>query len=123
MILKISNLFIWWNGQTLGTLIYTRLFGKFVGKDNLDNRYYLSKDGKKRWVIYSSDCDASLISTEWYSWMHKTSNELPEIINNKKTRKKVVNNFNSTSTAIAYHPNNSDRKSKYTDYIPWKPTN
>ena len=123
MILKISNLFIWWNGQTLGTLIYTRLFGKFVGNDDLDNRYYQSKDGKKRWVIYSSDCDASLISTEWYSWMHKTSNELPEIINNKKTRKKVVNNLNSTSTAIANHPNNSDKKSKYTDYIPWKPTN
>lgn len=30
MISKISNLFIWWNGQTIGTKIYTKLFGNFV---------------------------------------------------------------------------------------------
>ena len=37
MISKISNLFIWWNGQTIGTKIYTKLFGNFVGTDENGN--------------------------------------------------------------------------------------
>ena len=31
----IKQIFTWWNSQTVGTFIYTILFGKFVGKDDL----------------------------------------------------------------------------------------
>ena len=32
--------FTWWNGQTFGTQLWTRLYGEFVGKDEFGNRYY-----------------------------------------------------------------------------------
>ena len=52
MMSKISNLFIWWNGQTIGTKIYTKFFGNFVGTDECGNNYFKSSDGTKRWVNY-----------------------------------------------------------------------
>ena len=39
----IKQIFTWWNSQTVGTFIYTILFGKFVGKDDFDNKYYQNK--------------------------------------------------------------------------------
>ena len=32
--------FTWWNGQTFGTQLWTRLHGEFVGEDEFGNRYY-----------------------------------------------------------------------------------
>ena len=72
MISKISNLFIWWNGQTIGTKIYTKFFGNFVGTDEYGNNYFKSSNGTKRWVNYKGVCDASNISPAWHSWIHKT---------------------------------------------------
>ena len=51
--------FTWWNGQTFGTQLWTKLYGEFVGEDESGNRYYRTKDGKidptlglnRRWVI------------------------------------------------------------------------
>ena len=40
MINFFKQLFTWWNKQTLGTFIYTLLFGKFVGSDEFGNKYY-----------------------------------------------------------------------------------
>ena len=54
MILKI--LFTWWNRQTFGTFLNTLFFGKFVGKDELGNKYYRDKSDK-RWVIYSDNIE------------------------------------------------------------------
>ena len=65
----IKEIFTWWNNQTFGTRLNTILFGKLVGEDNLGNKYYESKSGK-RWVIYSDIIDASKIPVEWYSWIH-----------------------------------------------------
>ena len=77
MISKISNLFIWWNGQTIGTKIYTKFFGNFVGTDEYGNNYFKSSNGTKRWVNYKGVCDASNISPAWHSWIHKTTNKVP----------------------------------------------
>ena len=77
MISKISNLFIWWNGQTIGTKIYTKFFGNFVGTDEYGNNYFKSSDGTKRWVNYKGVCDASNISPAWHSWIHKTTDKVP----------------------------------------------
>ena len=77
MISKISNLFIWWNGQTIGTKIYTKFFGNFVGTDEYGNNYFKSSNGTKRWVNYNGVCDASNISPAWHSWIHKTTDKFP----------------------------------------------
>ena len=58
MINFFRNIFIWWNRQTIGTMLYTLFFGKFRGTDEFGNKYYESKLGK-RWVIYASEINAS----------------------------------------------------------------
>ncbi len=73
----IKQIFTWWNSQTFGTFVYTIVFGKFVGKDEFGNKYYInSKD--KRWVIYNGEINASKITSDWYSWMHHISNNIPD---------------------------------------------
>jgi NADH:ubiquinone oxidoreductase subunit len=45
----IKQIVTWWNRQTVGTFIYTFFTGKFVGKDQFGNKYYLipkEKDGQ-----------------------------------------------------------------------------
>ena len=61
MVDLLKYIFTWWNQKTFGTMIYTFLFGKFVGKDEFDNKYYENLKLKKRWVIYKSEIDASKI--------------------------------------------------------------
>ena len=42
----IKQIFTWWNSQTLGTFLYTIVFGKLIGKDEFGNKYYQNKNGK-----------------------------------------------------------------------------
>ena len=60
MLTIFKEIFIWWNRQTLGTRINTLIFGKLVGTDQLGNKYYTDKNGR-RWVIYKNETDASNI--------------------------------------------------------------
>ncbi len=43
--------FTWWNGQTLGTKVFTSRHGEKVGEDEFGNAYYRSKGGRidRRW--------------------------------------------------------------------------
>ena len=50
--------FTWWNRQTFGTFLKTLFFGKYVGKDELGNKYY-KNNKNERWVIYSSHIEAT----------------------------------------------------------------
>ena len=36
----LTQIFTWWNGQTIGTRFHTWRFGKKVGQDELGNTYY-----------------------------------------------------------------------------------
>ena len=38
--------FTWWNGQTFGTQVWTKLYGEFVGTDEFGNRYYRTRGGR-----------------------------------------------------------------------------
>ena len=78
MLTIFKQIFVWWNQQTLGTRLYTFLNGKLVGKDQLGNKYYTDKNGR-RWVIYKNETDASNIPQEWYSWMHFTKNQIEKV--------------------------------------------
>ena len=51
MLTLLKKIFTWWNQDTFGTRLKTIFFGKLVGNDELGNKYYESKNGK-RWVIY-----------------------------------------------------------------------
>ena len=57
----IKRIFAWWDGQTIGTQLFTWRKGRLVGEDGQGNKYYTNKDGKKRWVIYNGFCDASRV--------------------------------------------------------------
>ena len=74
---NILRIFTWWDGQTLGTQLFTWRTGKLVGKDADGNRYYTSKDGKRRWVIFANEVEATNVSVAWHGWLHGTTDEMP----------------------------------------------
>ncbi len=114
MLTFLKQIFVWWNQQTLGTRIYTLIFGKLKGNDELGNKYYESKNGK-RWVIYKDEIDASKIPNEWYSWIHFTKNRLENVHQYEKYSWQKPHKENLTGTKKSYHPNikNDDANKKY----------
>ena len=54
--------------------VYSRLFGQYVGRDILGNRYYTSQqkqvNREKRWVCYVDSNEPSKIPVEWSSWLN-----------------------------------------------------
>ena len=41
------------------------------------NIFYHSKDGKRRWVIYNGEAEASRVDADWHGWLHHTWDEPP----------------------------------------------
>ncbi len=114
----------WWNGSTLNTLIYTRRNGVKVGEDAQGNTFYQSKDGKRRWVIYNGEAEASRVDPDWHGWLHHTWKEPPteRPLVHRKWEKPHVENL--TGTALAYAPQGSIRQEKpveRSDYEAWSP--
>ena len=114
----IKEIFTWWNNQTFGTRLNTILFGKLVGEDNLGNKYYESKSGK-RWVIYNGEVEASKIPSEWYSWMHHKNNKIQNLHELKKYKWQKEHLSNQTGTENSYHPKNNKNAVKK-KYSSWK---
>ena len=106
MLTFFKEIFTWWNGQTLGTRLQTIFFGKLVGEDELGNKYYQNKKGK-RWVIYNGEVEASKIPNDWYSWMHHTNNKIENSHNLKKYTWQKNHLPNQTGTTNAYNPKNN----------------
>ncbi len=121
MISKISNLFIWWNGQTIGTKIYTKFFGNFVGTDEYGNNYFQSSNGTKRWINYKGVCDASSISPAWHSWIHKTTDKVPSFEKDNLSMSYSDDTYTKIKKSVNYHPNNFKNHSIFNDYESWKP--
>ena len=121
MINFLKNIFIWWNRQTIGTMLYTFFFGKFKGTDDSGNKYYESKSGK-RWVIYKNTTEATSISNEWYSWIHFLSNSDPNKI--KLSTKYFWQKHriaNATGTSSMYRPDKITKNKKILKkYDTWK---
>ncbi|WAT17488.1 NADH:ubiquinone oxidoreductase subunit NDUFA12 [Aurantiacibacter sp. MUD11] len=79
----LGKIFTWWDGATIGTMLWTSRKGEHVGTDAQGNKYYRSKqkhgDGReRRWVIYNGPNDASRVPSEWHGWLHGSYDELPE---------------------------------------------
>ncbi len=120
----ILRLLTWWHGQTIGTQIHTWLRGVRVGEDEEGNVYYRSKDGKRRWVCYNGEPEASRIPPDWHGWLHYTWDEPPSErpLARKPWEKPHVPN--PTGTLRAYAPAGSilrGRPKEWRDYEPWRP--
>jgi NADH:ubiquinone oxidoreductase subunit len=121
--------FTWWNGQTLGTRLFTWRKGVFVGEDEYGNKYYRANVpplGERRWVIYSGTVEASMIPTGWHGWMHHTTNVSPADEAYSPADWQMPHRPNLTGTAGAYRPKgstlNRGRRDKTTgDYEAWTP--
>ncbi len=122
----LREIFTWWNGQTVGTRVWTARKGQKVGEDEQGNQFYQTADGKHRWVIYNGECESSRISADWHGWLHHTYDEPPTVnpLPRKKWEKPHLPNL--TGTPAAYHPPGSvvtvsERPRVTGDYEAWQP--
>ena len=72
-----KNLFTWWEGASTGTALYSWRKGSKVGTDPLGNAYFGGKDGG-RWVIYAGSNDVSRVPPEWYAWLTRQIDDVPD---------------------------------------------
>ena len=122
----IKRFFIWWQDYTIGTWLFTKFKGRKVGRDDEGNVYYQSKDGKKRWVLYNGEVEASRVPPEWHLWLHKTRDDPPTIVPVKAKEWEKPHQPNLTGQKGAYFPPGSlERGGKRApadgDYEAWKP--
>jgi NADH:ubiquinone oxidoreductase subunit len=118
------RLLTWWNGQTLGTQIFTSRNGVKVGADGDGNTYYQTRDGKRRWVIYKGEMEASRVSPEWHGWLHHTWDKPPTEAPPKRKAWEKPHVPNLTGTGAAYAPPGSIRRAaplERRDYDAWAP--
>ena len=110
MLRLIKQAFTWWNGQTISTMLYTRLFGQNIGQDVFGNKYYMSKTKAKkqrRWVIYNGYADSSKVPAKWHTWLHGVVDEIPS--EQERSDKKWMKSHlpNLTGSDSAYRPSGS----------------
>ncbi|QPM89085.1 NADH:ubiquinone oxidoreductase subunit NDUFA12 [Pseudooceanicola algae] len=114
----------WWDTATLNTSLYTRRKGVKVGEDDEGNVFYQTADGKRRWVMFKGEVEASRIGADWHGWLHHTFDETPtdRPLPHKTWEKPHLENL--TGTALAYAPPGSIRKASPAareDYEAWSP--
>ncbi|MEL6206963.1 MAG: NADH:ubiquinone oxidoreductase subunit NDUFA12 [Pseudomonadota bacterium] len=120
----IKGLIIWWDGQTLGTKLFTSRYGEKVGEDSEGNIFYRNADGSRRWVIYNGEMEASRVSPEWHGWLHHTYDAPPTDAPLPRKEWEKPHQPNLTGTALAYAPPGSIRRetpADRKDYEAWSP--
>lgn len=124
------QIFTWWNGQTLGTRLFTWRHGKKVGVDELGNVYYEGPNTSfgvpRRWVVFNGYAEASAITPGWHGWMHHRTNIAPSQENYVPREWEKGHKLNMTGTPDAYRPQGSlaspgDRARVTGDYDAWTP--
>lgn len=114
------------DGATLTTLFSSRFGAQQVGADAAGNRYYQSRNGKRRWVLYADSTDSSVVPPEWHGWLHGTHDALPEEGLPAPRPWQAEAEPNLTGTSAAYRPAGSlerggRRQGAAGDYQPWTP--
>lgn len=117
----------------IGTLLFSWLNGRLVGRDSFGNRYYRAKSRKldrwgreRRWVVFKGDVEASKVPPEWHAWLHHTA-EAPlteKVVRRWPWQKQHLPNL--SGTAYAYRPKGHDlrggkRAAATGDYEAWTP--
>src|SRR5438105_2207218 len=119
-----KNLFTWWEGASLGTMLYSWRKGGKVGTDLHGNAYHQGKDGR-RWVIYAGSNDVSRVPPEWYAWLTRQIDVVPdELPPAPKFLREATPNL--TGTPAAYRPTGAmekggRRQAASGDYQAWTP--
>ncbi|MFV1877214.1 NADH:ubiquinone oxidoreductase subunit NDUFA12 [Nioella sp.] len=124
MLSFLNRLVTWWNGSTVGTQLYTWRNGQKVGEDDQGNTYFQTRDGKRRWVMFNGEAEASRVSPDWHGWLHHTYDESPadRPLAHKSWEK--PHQANMTGTMAAYAPSGSLRQAQPAerrDYEAWSP--
>ncbi|MEQ8366098.1 MAG: NADH:ubiquinone oxidoreductase subunit NDUFA12 [Roseicyclus sp.] len=124
MLTFVKRLATWWDGQTIGTQIFTARNGVKVGEDDQGNIFYRSRKGDRRWVIYNGETEASRVNADWHGWLHHTWDETPteRAVVHKAWEKPHLPNL--TGSAQAYVPAGSIRRAdpaERRDYEAWTP--
>ena len=119
----LKEIFTWWNGQTLGTRLWTYFNGIHAGVDSKGNKYFHNKNDTKRWVIYADEVESTYVNPEWNNWLRFTSREK---VSEKEKYKWQKNHLsNQTGTVNAYDPEKNkthdSSKQRNDDYIKWSP--
>jgi NADH:ubiquinone oxidoreductase subunit len=122
----LKQMFTWWEGATLTTSLSTWMFGRHVGTDSLGNRYFTSKNGDRRWVIYRGLNDSSRVPPEWFSWLHHQIDGLPDEALPPPPKFLRQPTPNLTGTPNAYRPSGAlergaQRAAASGDYEAWTP--
>jgi NADH:ubiquinone oxidoreductase subunit len=122
----LAKIFTWWDGATIGTLLYSARNGIEAGRDDAGNRYFQSKDGAKRWVIYDGANDAARVSPDWHGWLHHTHDGDPESYLPPVRNWEAPATGNLTGTDNAYRPagaieHGGKRAKASGDYVSWNP--
>ena len=115
-----KQIFTWWHRQTIGTLLKAIFSGKYVGSDELGNKYYRNKKNQ-RWVVYKRSIEATKITASWFLWMHGTVDQPPEKYSQKNSylwQKEHLEN--RTGSENSYKPNKISKTNKYKKYETWK---
>ena len=117
--------------MNFGMWIVAQFRGVLVGMDEFGNNYYRSKtkdlnSRERRWVLYKSEPDGSLVPPEWHAWLHHTTDKplIEAIIKQKEWHLDHLPNL--TGTAEAYRPKGhaykgGNRASSSSDYQSWEP--
>ena len=126
-----GELFSWWNGQTMGTRLFTARRGVLVGQDDEGNRYYEEKSAgplgrKRRWVIYNGIAESSRVSPAWHGWLHYTVETPPTASPAVVKPWEKPHRPNLSGTTGAYHPPGSlyrepGKGPRTRAYEPWVP--
>ena len=119
-----AEIFTWWSGQTIGTRFHTWRRGSKVGEDDQGNLFYASKDGKRRWVVYNGEAEASRVSPDWHGWLHHTYDEPPTKAPLPKKDWEKPHIPNLTGTGAEYRPAGSLARTRpvdRSDYEAWVP--
>ena len=118
-----KEIFTWWNGQTLGTRLWTYFNGIPAGKDSMGNKYFHNRKDTKRWVIYAVDVESTYVNPEWNNWLRFTSKV--KVTDKEKYKWQKNHLSNQTGTENAYDPENNksydSSKKRNDDYIKWSP--
>lgn len=128
----LSKIFTWWDGATIGTMLWSSRFGEQVGTDAQGNTYFRSAKLKttqgyeRRWVMYVGANDASNVPAEWHGWLHHSYDDVPESHLAPARIWEVDYTPNATGTAGAYRPQGAlehgGRRARATgDYEAWSP--
>jgi len=124
MLKTLMRVLTWWNGQTINTQFWTWRFGQKVGEDSQGNVFFQTKDGKRRWVIYNGESEASRVDASWHGWLHHTFKEPPTTAPLVHREWEKPHQENLTGTPAAYLPAGSLRRpapEPRRDYEAWQP--